>query len=130
MALIRTYHFAATPGGRVDFRLAYDAFRGRDPAKINKEERIQLAELQAALESISDPIGDLPEDVDIDLRQRKLSARGGTVEISQRAHERMTTYLEDTPFMAGLSLQVESLRDRWSAADKVEPESRKIASVK
>ena len=118
--MTRIYTFTDGATGRVDFRLAYEAFRGRNPEKITKEERVQLAELQTALEGISDAVGDLPDDADLDMRFRKLQQAGGTIEISQRAHDRLATCLDEAPFMAGLSAQVEAFKDRWSAAEKID----------
>ena len=118
--MTRVFTFTADAKGRTDFRLAYEAFRGRNPEKITKEERAQLAELQTAFEGISDPVGDLPDDVDVDMRFRRLQQAGGTIEVSQRAHDRLATCLDEAPFMAGLSAQVEAFKDRWSAAEKID----------
>lgn len=118
--MTRVFVFTDDRTGRADFRMAYEAFRGRNPEKIGKEERAQLAELQNALEAISDPVGELSDDADIDVRYRKLQDGGGPVDVSQRAHDRLATCLEEAPFMAGLSAQVEAFKDRWAAADKVD----------
>lgn len=120
--LTRVFTFTADAKGRTDFRLAYESYRSRDPQKITKDERRHLAELQRELERISDPIGDLPDDVDMDLRQRKLKADGGFIALSQRTFEKLEGYIDEAPFMAGLSVQVEDFRDRLSAAEKVESE--------
>ena len=77
MALQRVFEFTADVRGRGDFRLAYEAFRGRNPEKIAKEERRSAAELQEALESVSTPIGDLPEDAELDVRFRRLNEERG-----------------------------------------------------
>ncbi len=118
--LTRVFAFTPDAKGRTDFRLAFETFRGRDPSKIEKDDRRCLAELQRALEAVSVPIGELPEDVDIDLRPRKLQNDGGTITLSQRTHEKLSHWLTETPFQAGLSVQVEDFEDRLSAAEKVD----------
>lgn len=118
--LTRRFTFTSDRVGRTDFRIAYETFRGRDPAKIEKAERPLLAEIQRALESVSAPVGDLLEDVDLDLRMRTLRPEGGTITISQRAFDKLASYVEITPFHAGVSVQVEDFLDRWSTADKQE----------
>ena len=118
--LQRVFTFTADAAGRTDFRMAYETFRGRDPAKIEKGDRRYLAELQRALEAVSDPIGELPDDIELDLRMRKLKAEGGTVTLGQKAWEKLDSWVEDTPFQAGLSVAIEDFRDRWSAAEKLE----------
>jgi hypothetical protein len=121
--ITRTFAFTADAHGRTDFRIAYETFRGRDPTKIEKGERPLLAAIQRALEAVSVPMGDLPEDAELDLRMRTLRPEGGTITLSQRAFEKLTTYAESTPFQAGVSAQVEDFLDRWSAAEKHEPET-------
>lgn len=120
---IRIFEFPPTMNGRSDFRLAYEAFRSRDPAKCVKEERQWLAQIQRALEAVSEPVGDLPDDADLDARFRKLAKDGGSVRITQKAHEKLENYLEECQFMAGVSAQVEDFRDRWGQAAKAESDS-------
>ena len=120
--LTRSFQFTPDTRGRIDFRLCYEAFRGLDPTKIEKDHRRHLAEIQGALESISVPMGELREGDDIDLRPRSLQPDGGAMTLSQWAFERLTAALESAPFHAGLSLQLESLRERLSAAEKRETE--------
>lgn len=118
----RVFAFTADMKGRTDFRLVYEAFRGRDPQKCVKEERPKLAEIQRALESVSVPIGDLPEDAELDGRMRKLKDGGGVITLKARTFEKLIEYMDETPFMAGVSAQVEDCTQRLSAADKAEVE--------
>ena len=120
MAMQRVMSFPPTPTGRGDFRLLYEAFRGRDPEKISKEDRARAAEVQSALEAISDPLGELPESAEFDIRLRKLSAAGGDISISQRAHEMLVSWIDEAKFMSGLSVQAMGLRDRLGAAASVD----------
>ena len=114
--------------GKADFRIAYEAFRARDPQKC-KDDRKILAELQRAFEAISDPVGELPDDADLDTRLRKLKTKGGGVSISQRAHEKLTTFVEEAPFQAGMSAQLEDFLDRWSTAEKRESDGAEPAAA-
>lgn len=120
MALLRVFEFTADAKGRGDFRLAYEAFRGRGPEKITKDERRSAAELQEALEAISDPIGSLPDEADIDVRFRRLKEDGGTITVPQRVFELLQTWIDDAQFQAGVSAQATALRDRLGAAEKQE----------
>lgn len=123
--MTRVFTFTPDAKGRIDFRLAYETFRSRDPQKIEKDDRRCLAELQRAFEAVSVPIGELPED--IDMRMRKLQDDGGTITISQRSHEKLATFAAETHFQAGLSVQVEDFLDRWSAAEKREADTSSAA---
>lgn len=120
----RVYSFADTQIGKQDFRLCYEAFRGRDPQKCTKEERPTLAALQRAFEAISVPVGDLPPEAELDLRQRTLQPGGGEISLAPRVFARLKdVYIPETPFMAGLSMQVEDLLDRLAVVPtvKVDP---------
>jgi hypothetical protein len=128
--ITRVFKFAANADGRVDFRIAYEAFRARDPQKI-KDERKLLAEIQRALEAVSEPVGDLPEASDLDMRMRTLKKSGGTIRLAQRTFDRLEAFVNETPFQAGMSVAVEDFLDRWSAAEKdddtASPRPRKVS---
>lgn len=113
----RVFEFPPTAAGRVDFRIAYEAFRARDPQRA-KDERKILAEIQRALEAVSDPVGDLPPEADLDMRMRALKKTGGTIRIGQKPFERLEAYVTETPFQAGMSVAVEDFLDRWGTAEK------------
>ncbi len=117
----RTFTFTPDQPGRADFRLAYEAIRSRDPQKCTGSERQWIEQIQRALESVSDPVGDLPDDAEFDLRFRKLRPEGGTITLTQKAHEKLESYLEEALFQAGLSIAVADFRDRWGQAEKGEP---------
>ncbi len=118
--LTRVLTFTPDATGQLDFTLAYEAFKGRGAEKIDREERRQLAEIQRALEAVSEPFGDLPANAPIDLRPRKLKADGGTITLLQRTFEKFTGYAEAAAFQAAISAQVEDFLDRLSAAEKVD----------
>ncbi len=119
---VRRFTFEPTLEGRSDFRVAYEAFRSRDPEKCIREERAGLAVIQRVLESVSDPKGELPEDAEFDIRVRKLKPEGGTIELKQRHHESLRIFVTETRFAAGLSIYVENFLDRWTMAERVEME--------
>ncbi len=114
----RTFTFTPDATGKADFRLAYEALRGRDPQKCTGQERQWVAQLQRALDAVSVPIGDLSDDAEIDVRPRKLQDGGGTIEVTQKAHEKLETYLEEAPFHAAFAVAAEEFRDRWGQAEK------------
>ena len=109
--------------GPLFFSLVYTAFRGRNPEKITKDERRHFAEIQRALESVSEAVGDLADDAEFDGRNRRL-VRPGDCLLSQRAFDRLVTVVDETPYHAGLSLQVEQLLEHLAGSDRVveEPE--------
>lgn len=118
---MRVFHFAPDATGRTDFRIAYETFRARDPQKCIKEERAYLAALQRVLESASDPLGESADEAEaltVDLRFRKLKPEGATITVSQKVHEKLESFLEETPFQAGFAVAVEDFRDRWGQAEK------------
>lgn len=121
---IRRFIFSPDRQGQIDFRLCYEAFRMRDPAKCTGEERRHLAQIQRALEAISVPIGEdlTTDDQVVDGRFRKLQVGGGVAEIPVKAYERLETIIAEAPLMAGVSLQIDELKDRLAAADKAEVE--------
>jgi hypothetical protein len=130
VALIRVMTFSEGRAGRGEFRLLYEAFRGRNPEKISKDERRHAADAQRALEYISEPVGDLPDEADLDIRMRRLSGDLRDLRLPQRAYEWLLSAVEDTPFQAGVSAQVEALRDRLGAAEKIEEGGAELAIVK
>ena len=117
---IRTFEFTPDATGRADFRLAYDTLRGRDPSKCTGQERQWVAQMQRALDSVSEPIGELPENAEIDGRNRKLQEQGGTIEITQKLHEKFNDWIEEAPFSPICAVIAEDFRDRWGQAEKGE----------
>ncbi len=117
---IRTFEFTPDQHGRADFRIAYETLRSRDPQKATSTERQWVEQLMRALMSVSEPIGDLPDDAEIDVRLRKLSPDGGTIEITQKAHEKLESYLEEAPFQTAFIIAATDFRDRWGQAEKSE----------
>jgi len=115
---IRTFTFTPDAAGRADFRLAAETLRSRDPQKCTGTERQWIEQLSRALIAVSDPIGDLPDDAEIDGRPRKLQAGGGTITITQKAHEKLESYLEEAPFQAAFLIAAADFRDRWGQAEK------------
>lgn len=101
--------------GPMIFRLIYSAFVTRNPEKIAKDDRRYYAEIQTALESVSVPVGDLPSEAEIDMRNRKLDGPG-SCELSPRALERLVTAVEESPFHPAISRQVEAVLDYLAAA--------------
>lgn len=116
--IMREFRFTPNKQGRSDFRVAFDALRSQEGNKISKEDRPQVAAMQRLLESVSAPVGDLPEDAEVDLRNRVLLPAGGTIELPQRLHEKLVAWVDTAPFHALVSIAVEDFKDRWSAADK------------
>jgi len=116
----RLFTFTPDAAGRADFRLASETLRSRDPQKCTGTERQWIEQLQRALITVSEPIGDLPDDAEIDVRPRKLQDGGGTITITQKAHEKLETYLEEAPFQAAFLIAAADFRDRWGQAEKSE----------
>ncbi len=114
----RIFTFTPDANGRADFRLAAETLRSRDPQKCTGTERQWIEQLQRALITVSEPIGDLPDDVDIDIRPRKLQASGGTITITQKAHEKLESYLEEAPFQAAFVIAAADFQARWGQAEK------------
>lgn len=126
---MRRFVCPPTLAGRQDFRLLYETFRGRDPEKCAKDERPYLAVVQRALERISDPMGELPAEAEFDLRLRRLHADGGTIDVSQKVFTKMQDWIDEGKFQAGLSVQVEDLRDRLEQAEKYDDDDPKGGTV-
>ncbi len=117
---IRTFTFTPDAHGRADFRLASETLRSRDPQKCTGTERQWIEQLSRALIAVSEPIGDLPDDAEIDVRARKLQPGGGTITITQKAHEKLESYLEEAPFQAAFLIAAADFRDRWGQAEKAD----------
>ncbi len=115
---IRTFTFTPDADGRADFRLASETVRSRDPEKCTGTERQWIEQLQRALLTVSEPIGDLPEDYEIDARPRKLQPGGGTITITQKAHEKLESYLEEAKIQSMFVIAAADFRDRWGQAEK------------
>ncbi len=115
---IRIFTFTPDLSGRADFRLASEIVRNRDPQKCTGTERQWIEQLQRALITVSEPIGDLPDDIDIDIRPRKLQAGGGTITITQKAHEKLESYLEEAPFQAAFVIAAADFQARWGQSEK------------
>lgn len=114
--------------GPMHFRLLYSAFLSRPAEKITKDERRYFAEIQRALESVSIPLGDVADDVEIDARPRRLAGHGSLV-LSQRAFDRLVTTVEETAFHPLVSAQVEDLLDYLAGSEKVESSDRHFRVV-
>lgn len=110
------------------FRLIYAAFVTKSPDKIGKDERRYYAEIQTALESVSQPIGDLPDDAEFDMRNRRLSGPGSCL-LSARAFERLVTTIEESPYHAAVSRYVEELLEHLSEAERVDSEGHQLKAV-
>jgi len=122
--MMRKFTFTEDRNGRTDFMLVYSAFRGVPGDKVTADERASLAAAQRVLEPISEPIGNAAEDADdfaVDMRMRKLKSEA-TIEVSQKLHEKILGWLDAAPLQAGLSMQLEDCRDRWTAAEKFDQE--------
>lgn len=120
---MRKHTFEGDKVGRTDFFVVYQSVRQIDPEKITKEDRPYVAAALRTLESVSDPVGDLPADADeftADLRFRKLKDEGGTIEISAKLHEKIAGWIDTAKFQAGLMIAVDDATDRWNAAEKFE----------
>ena len=117
---IRTFTFTPDREGRADFRIAYETLRSRDPQKATGTERQWTEQLMRALLSVSEPIGDLPDDAEVDVRLRKLLPEGGTIDITQKAHEKLETYLEEAPFQTAFVIAAADFAARWGQAEKVD----------
>lgn len=115
---IRIFHFSPDATGRADFQLAYEAVIGRDPKQCVGEERQWPAQLLRALNAVSDPVGDLDKKAGLDGRRRTLKDAGGTIEITQRAHQKLETYLEEAPIHAAFAVAAEEFMERWGQAEK------------
>lgn len=114
--------------GPMRFRLLYAAFVGRPAEKITKEERRYFAEIQRSLDSVSVPLGELPDESEIDARPRKLS-RPGVMELSQRAFDRLVTTVEDSAFHPLVSAQVEDLLEHLAGSERIESDARQLKAV-
>ncbi len=125
---IRTFTFTPDQHGRADFRMAYETIRSRDPQKASGTERQWIEQLMRALIAVSEPIGDLPDDAEIDVRLRKLLPEGGTIEVTQKAHEKLESYLEEAPFQTAFIIAAADFRDRWGQAEKGDRDEMPVKS--
>ena len=114
--------------GAMRFRLLYSAFASRPADKIMKDDRRYFAEIQRALDAVSVPLGELPDDAEIDARPRKL-AGPGVMGLSQRAFDRLVTTVEESAFHPLVSAQVEDLLEHLAGSERIESEERQLKAV-
>lgn len=130
---MRRFEFGDANDGRTDFLIAYQAFRQQDPEKATKEERPYLAAAQRVFDKISEPQGTLAEDADdftIDMRFRKLAKGTQLIEVSQKVHEKIEGWVENSKFQAPFAVAIEDFLARWGQAEKFDADAAEGAARK
>lgn len=114
------------PAKKLYFRMVYPAFitRGSAPQdkRVSEEEVRSDARILKALKTISDPIGDLGAEEELDGRPRSLKLEGGVLTLSQPDFTRLSTYLKSTQWMSASADVAVDLIDWFDTADKIEKE--------